>query len=147
MTLKLTLTEDMKSCMRSKDKRKLGVVRLALAAIKQIEVDERIELDDDRIVAVVDKMVKQRRESVSQFEKGDRQDLADQEKYEIEILQQYLPEQLSDEEIVAFVSAAIQESAASSMKEMGKVMGLLKPKIQGRADMRQVSQIIKDQLS
>lgn len=132
--------------MRSQDKRRLGVVRLALAAIKQIEVDERIELDNERVIIIIDKMVKQRRESASQFEKGGRDDLADQEKYEIGVLQQYLPEQLSDDEIAELVGAAIQESEATSLKEMGNVMGLLKPKLQGRADMRQVSQAIKDQL-
>ena len=146
MTLKLQLTDDMKACMRSQDKRRLGVVRLALAAIKQIEVDERIELDNERVIIIIDKMVKQRRESASQFEKGGRDDLADQEKYEIGVLQQYLPEQLSDDEIAELVGAAIQESEATSLKEMGNVMGLLKPKLQGRADMRQVSQAIKDQL-
>lgn len=147
MTLKATLSDDMKTCMREKDKRKLGVIRMALAAIKQVEVDERIKPDDARIIAIIDKMVKQRRESISQFEKGGREDLAEQENFEISVLQAYLPSQLSDEEIAGLIDEAIEASGASSIKEMGKVMSIVKPKAQGRADMRQVSEKIKARLA
>lgn len=144
--LKQQLTDDMKAAMRSKDKPRLGVVRLVLAAIKQREVDERIELDDTQVLAVLDKMVKQRRDSVKQYEDAGRQELADQESYEISVLQEYLPAALSEAEIDALVKAAIESTGAESMKEMGKVMGVLKPQVQGRADMGAVSQRIKSQL-
>lgn len=145
--LKQRFTDDMKQAMRSKDKPRLGVVRLVLAAIKQREVDERIELDDTQVLVVLDKMVKQRRDSIQQFEAAGRQDLADQEHFEISVLQDYLPAALGEEEIEALIDAAIKTSGAASMQEMGKVMGLLKPQMQGRADMGQVSQKIKQRLS
>lgn len=145
--LKSRLTEDMKAAMRSKDKPRLGVVRLVLAAIKQREVDERIELDDTQVLAVLDKMVKQRRDSVKQYTDAGRQDLADQESYEISVLQEYLPAALDDAELEALIKDAISSTGAASMQDMGKVMGVLKPQVQGRADMGAVSQKIKQQLS
>jgi uncharacterized protein YqeY len=141
--LKQQLTEDMKTAMRAKDKKRLGVIRLALAAIKQLEVDERIELDDTRVLAVIDKMVKQRRDSAQQFTDADRPELAEQENYEIGVLQEYLPAALDEAELDALITKAIADSGASSMKEMGQVMGILKPQVQGRADMGAVSQRIK----
>lgn len=148
MNLKERITEDMKSAMRSGEKRQLGVIRLALAAIKQIEVDDRIEsLDDAQVITVLDKMIKQRRESISQYQKAGRDDLQEQEEYEITILQPYLPEALSESEINAIIDQAITDTGASSIKEMGKVMGIIKPKMQGRADMGKVSGQIKERLS
>ncbi len=144
--LKPHLTADMKSAMRSGDKARLKVIRLILAAIKQVEVDERIELDDARVIAVLDKMAKQRRESISQFEKAGRDDLVEIEQAELEVIQHYLPEALSEEEIRQRIDAAIAETGASDMKQMGQVMGKLKPQLQGRADMGQVSQMIKARL-
>ena len=146
-TLKSRLQADMKASMKSGDKARLGVIRLMLAAIKQVEVDERIELDDARIVAVLDKMTKQRRESISQFGQAGRDDLIAVEQAELEIIGEYLPEALSAEEIEALVSATIESTGAATIKDMGKVMGLLKPQLQGRADMAQVSQLIKSRLS
>jgi len=145
-TLKPRLTEDMKSAMRARDKERLGVIRLVLAAIKQIEVDERIELDDARVLAVLDKMVKQRRDSIEQYQSAGRQDLVDQEQFELTIIQEYLPAALTDAEIDSMVAAAIETSGASSPKEMGAVMGILKPQMQGRADMGKVSKLVKDKL-
>ena len=148
MTLKARITEDMKSAMRSGDKRQLGVIRLALAAIKQIEVDSRIDnLDDAQVIIVLDKMIKQRRESISQYQKAGRDDLQEQEEYEITVLQPYLPEALSESEISTIIDQAITETGASSIKDMGKVMGIIKPKMQGRADMGAVSGQIKERLS
>ena len=141
--LKQRLTDDMKAAMREKDKPRLGTVRLVLAAIKQREVDERIELDDTQVLAVLDKMVKQRRDSVKQYEDAGRQELADQETYEIGVLQEYLPAALDDAELDALIKDAIANSGAASMQDMGKVMGVLKPQVQGRADMGAVSQKIK----
>jgi len=137
----------MKTAMRAQDKARLGVIRLMLAAIKQIEIDKRIELDDTEILAVLDKMLKQRRESIIQYEKGNRQDLADQEKFEIDLIQTYMPSQLTESEIKQLISEAIAESGAKTQQEMGKVMAILKPKMQGRADMSLVSSQIKQQLS
>ena len=145
--LKQQLQTDMKTTMKSGDKPRLAVIRLILSAIKQIEVDERIVLDDARVNAVLDKMSKQRRESITQFKKGGRQDLIDIEQAELEILQDYLPEALSEQEINELVESAIASSGASEMKQMGLVMGILKPKLQGRADMSIVSQLIKSRLS
>ena len=145
-TLKVKLQSDMKSSMKSGDKARLLVIRTMLAAIKQIEVDERIELDDNRITAVLDKMTKQRRESIEQFSKASRDDLIAIEEFELEIIKQYLPEALSDAEINNLVEQSIQTSGASSIKDMGKVMGLLKPQLQGRADMRKVGELIKSRL-
>jgi len=149
MSLKQTITEDMKNAMRAGDKPRLGVIRLATAAIKQIEVDERIELQDDdtRVITIIDKMIKQRRESISQFEKANRDDLVKQEEFEITILQPYLPAALSADEIDSLVNDAIDKTGAASIKDMGKVMGILKPQMAGRADMGKVSQTIKARLS
>jgi len=145
--LKPQLTTDMKSSMKSGDKKRLGVVRLMLAAIKQIEVDERIELDDTRILAVLDKMVKQRRESISHYSGAGRDDLVAVEQAEIEIIQEYLPEALSEAEINDLVEQSIAATGAATIKDMGKLMGVLKPQLQGRADMGKVSQLIKSRLS
>ena len=144
--LKQRIQDDMKSAMKGGDKRKLGVIRLIMAAIKQREVDERIELDEDQVLAVLDKMVKQRRDSIEQYEKAGRDELAEQEKFEIEVLQEYLPEALSEEEITDLIKQAMAETGAESMRDMGKVMGILKPKLQGRADMGAVSAKIKQLL-
>ncbi len=132
--------------MKSGDKRKLGVIRLLMAAIKQREVDERIELDDEQVLAVLDKMVKQRRDSFEQYEKAGRDELAEQEQFEIGILQEYLPEALSEDQISDLVKQAIADSNAESMRDMGKVMGQLKPKLQGRADIGAVSAMVKQLL-
>ncbi|MEJ2528955.1 MAG: GatB/YqeY domain-containing protein [Gammaproteobacteria bacterium] len=144
--LKTRISDDMKSAMKSGDKRKLGTIRLLMAAIKQREVDERVELDDEQVLAVLDKMVKQRRDSIDQYEKAGREDLAEQERFEIEILQEYLPEALSAEEISTLVKQAIAATGAESMRDMGKVMGQLKPKLQGRADIGAVSAMVKQLL-
>lgn len=137
----------MKNAMRSGDKPRLGVIRLMLAAIKQIEVDERLEpLPDERILASLDKMMKQRRESILQFEKAERHDLADQEKFELTVIQEFLPAALTENEVTDMVTAAIDETGAASIKDMGKVMAILKPKMQGRADMGKVSGMIKGML-
>jgi len=146
-SLKQRITDEMKSAMRAREKERLGVIRLVLAAIKQREVDERIELDDTQVLAVLDKMVKQRRDSIEQFEAGGRADLADQEKFELELLQTYLPAGLSESEIDALIDEAISTTGASSPRDMGAVMGVLKPKMQGRADMGAVSKMVKDRLS
>jgi uncharacterized protein YqeY len=144
--LKHRIVEDMKNAMRAKDKERLGIIRLILAAIKQREVDERIELTDTDILVILDKMLKQRRDSISQFESAGRHELAAIEKFEIGIIQEYLPEQLSETEIADLIKAAIVESGAESMKDMGKVMAIIKPKVQGKADMGLVSQTLKQLL-
>jgi uncharacterized protein YqeY len=141
--LALAAIKQREVAMRAKDKPRLGVIRLALAAIKQREVDERIELDDTQVLAVIDKMVKQRRDSAQQFTDANRPELADQENFEIGVLQDYLPAALDETELDALITKAIADSGAGSMKEMGKVMGILKPQVQGRADMGAVSQRIK----
>jgi uncharacterized protein YqeY len=146
MSLKDRIREDMKAAMRGGEKRRLGVIRLIMAAVKQREVDDRIELDDGQVTVVLDKMVKQRRESQSQYEQAQRADLAEQEAYEITVLQEYLPVPLSDTEIAQLIEAAISETGASSMKDMGKVMGVLRPRLAGRADMGAVSGQIKARL-
>lgn len=145
--LKLQLQSDMKSSMKSGDKPRLAVIRLMLAAIKQVEVDERIEPDDARVITILDKMAKQRRESIVQFEKANRQDLIDIEQAELVLILHYLPEALSEDEIGQLIQDAIEATGASEMKQMGQVMGLLKPKLQGRADMGKVSQLIKSRLN
>ncbi len=145
--LKNRITEDVKSAMRSKNKARLATLRLLTAAIKQKEVDERIEMDDAAILAVLDKMVKQRKDSIEQYTKAARTDLADVEQAEIVIIQEYLPAQLSDAEIMQLIDEAVSNTGASSMQDMGKVMGQLKPKLQGRADMGAVSGKIKAKLS
>lgn len=146
MSLKDTLQQDMKTAMRAGDKRRLGVIRLINAAVKQREVDERIELDDTQVTAVLDKMAKQRRESIEQYEKAGRNDLAEQEHYELEVLKSYLPEPLSESEIEVLIDAAMATTGAASLKDMGKVMGQLKNKLAGRADMSAVSARIKSRL-
>ena len=146
MTLKDRVTEDMKAAMRAKDAARLSAVRLLLAAMKQKEVDERVELTDADVLGIIDKMVKQRRESIAQYEKAARQDLADQEKFEIGVLSAYLPQQMSEAEVAQAVAAALAESGASGVKDMGKVMALLKPKLAGRADMGKVSGLVKAKL-
>ncbi len=145
--LKNRIQDDVKAAMKAKDKARLGTLRLITAAIKQREVDERTELEDDQVLAVLEKMIKQRRDSIAQYESAGRQDLADQEKSEIAVIEGYMPEGLSDDEIAAMVDAAISESGAEGMRDMGKVMGLVKPKMQGRADMSQVSALVKQKLS
>ena len=146
MSLKIRLTDDMKAAMKGGAKEQLAVIRLILAAIKQREVDERITLDDEQVLAVLEKMLKQRKDSVQQYEAAGREDLAAQERYEIGVIQAYLPAPLSDDEIDALIESAIAESGASSARDMGKVVGLLKPKLQGRADMGLVSGKIKARL-
>ena len=137
----------MKQAMRGGDKRRLGAIRLVMAAIKQREVDERIELDDAAVTAVLDKMAKQRRESIAQYSQAGRDDLVEQENFELELLKTYLPEQLDEAEIDAMIEATIQSTGAASVKDMGKVMGQLKPRLQGRADVGAVSARIKARLS
>lgn len=146
-SLKDRINQDIKTAMREKNKARLGTLRLVSAAIKQREVDERIELDDEQVLALLDKMAKQRNESINQYQKADRQDLIDIELAELDILKEFLPEQLSDEEVSSLIEQAIKDSGASSMKDMGKVMGLLKPQLQGRADMGAVSARIKQALN
>lgn len=146
MSLKERIQQDMKDAMRAADKPRLGTIRLILAAIKQIEVDERKDLDDTGITIVLDRMVKQRRESISQFEKAGRTDLVDQEAAELAIIQTYLPEPLSEGELNALIDEAMAQTGASSIKDMGRVMALLKPELQGRADMGAVSAMIKARL-
>jgi uncharacterized protein len=147
MSLKDRITEDMKAAMRAKDSERLGTIRMLQAAIKQREVDERITLDDTQVLTVVDKMVKMRKESVAQFASGGRTDLVDKENKEIELLQSYLPAQLAEAELDALIAEAIAESGATSIKEMGKAMTLLKQKAQGRADMAAASAKLKAKLS
>jgi uncharacterized protein YqeY len=147
MNLKNKITDDMKAAMRAKETARLGTVRLLLAAMKQKEVDERIELQDSDVLQIIEKMVKQRRESIAQYEKAARQDLADVEKAEITVLQAYLPQQLSDAEVAEAVAAAIQETGAAGPKDMGKVMGLLKSKLAGRTDMGKLSGLVKSKLA
>ena len=146
MSLKERITQDMKDAMRSGDKERLGNIRMLQAAIKQREVDERIMLDDTQVLAVVEKMIKQRKEAIAQFEAGGRADLAAKEKTEIELLQAYMPEQLSSAEVEALVATAIAEHADRTIKDMGKVMALVKTRAAGRADMAAVSAIIKAKL-
>jgi uncharacterized protein YqeY len=146
MSLKERITDDMKAAMRSGEKARLGLIRMITAAIKQREVDERITLDDSQVLSVLEKMIKQRKESLVQFQAGNRQDLVDKEAAEITLLQGYLPSQLSDAEIDALIGDAIQATGAASIKDMGKVMGLIKGKAQGRADMAAVGAKIKAKL-
>ena len=146
MSLKARITDDMKTAMRAKEAARLGTIRLLIAAIKQKEVDERVELDDTAVSRIVEKLIKQRKDSISQFQTAGRDDLVAAEQGELAVLQAYLPEQLSAGEIEAAVVAAITESGATSAKDMGKVMGLLKSRLAGRADMSQVSGLIKTHL-
>jgi uncharacterized protein YqeY len=147
MTLKAKITEDMKDAMRAKDAPRLSAIRLLLAAMKQKEVDERVELSDADVVTIIDKMQKQRRDSIAQYEKGGRQDLADVEKFEMGVLQTYMPQALSDAEVEAEIAAAIQAAGAKAMSDMGKVMAVLKPKLAGKADMGKVSALIRAKLA
>ena len=144
--LKRRIQEDMKAAMRAKDSRRLGVIRMIMAAVKQREVDERTELDDAGVLAVLDKMLKQRRDALAQFREAGREDLVDKESYEIEVIQAYLPPPLSEAELDALIDEAIQATGAASPKDMGKVMGRLKPLVQGRADMGAVSARVKQRL-
>jgi len=144
--LKDQIQDAMKTAMKSGDKARLAVIRLIMSAIKQVEVDERIEVDDSRALGILDKMVKQRRESISQFESGGRDDLATKEQAEIDIIAEFLPKALSEEEIEDIINSAISQTGAESMKDMGKVMGIVKPQITGRADVGAVSQKIKSLL-
>ncbi len=146
MTLIERLKDEQKAAMKARDKARLGAIRLALAAIKQREVDEKITLADDDIVAVLTKMVKQRRDSVAQYEAAGRQDLVDVELAEISVLEEFMPQPLSDDEVAALLDEAIAATGAAGMQDMGKVMGVLKPQIQGRADMGKVSQLVKTKL-
>ena len=146
MTLKLQIQDDVKTAMRARDQKRLTALRLIMAAIKQIEVDKRIELDDEAVLAVLDKMVKQRRESISQYEAAGRDDLAAQEDFELDLISVYLPEPLSDEEVAQLVSQAVSDTGASSIRDMGAVMNVLRPQVQGRADMKAVSNAVKAQL-
>lgn len=145
--LKLRIQEEMKAAMKSGDKRRLSIIRLILAAIKQREIDERINLDDTQVLVVLEKMLKQRRDSISQYQAGGRQDLVDQESYEVDVIQTYLPQPLSEQELIALVDQAVQTSGASSIRDMGKVMAALKTQAQGRADMTAVSNLVKQRLT
>ena len=146
MSLRLQISEDMKTAMRAKDSARLSAIRLLLAAMKQREVDERIELDDTQVIEIIEKMLKQRRDSISQYEAAKRTDLADVEKFEVQVLSGYLPQALTEAEIAAIIEKVIADTGAAGVKDMGKVMGLVKPQIIGRADMGKVSGQIKTRL-
>ena len=146
MTLKARISEDMKNAMRAKDSARLGAIRLLQSAIKQREVDERIELNDGHIIEAIEKMLKQRRDSISQYEAANRQDLADVEKFEVAVLQEYLPQALTDEEVTVILEQVIAETGASGIKDMSKVMAAVKPLVVGRADMGKISGLIKAKL-
>ena len=147
MSIRQTISDDMKTFMRAKDTARLGAIRLLQASIKQKEVDERIELNDDQILTVIQKMLKQRKDSIEAYQQANRQDLIDQEQLEIEVLTKYMPEPLSDEEINQFIEEAIATTGAVDMKDMGKVVGVLKSKVAGRADMGEVSKLVRQKLS
>ncbi|MBS3934664.1 MAG: GatB/YqeY domain-containing protein [Sulfuritalea sp.] len=147
MSLKDRITEDMKTAMKAKETARLGAIRLLLAAIKQKEVDERIALDDAQVIAVIEKMLKQRKDSITQYEAAKRQDLADAEKFEVDVLTAYMPQAMSADEVAAIVAKAIADSGAKIPADMGKVMALVKPQIAGRADMGEVSKLVKAKLS
>ena len=146
MTLKAQIQEDVKSTMRARDQRRLTAMRLITAAIKQVEIDKRIEMDDEAVITVLGKMVKQRRESLEQYRSAGRDDLAEQEEFEIELITAYLPEALSDDEISVLIKQTIAETGASSIRDMGAVMNKLRGELQGRADMKAVSNAVKEQL-
>ena len=146
-TLKDRITEDMKSAMRAKQSERLGAIRLLLAAIKQKEVDERVTVDDAAVVGIIEKLIKQRNDSIEQFEKAGRTELADKERNELQLLKEYLPQQMSDAELSAAIDAAIAESGATGAQAMGKAMALLKPRIAGRADMGKASSLVKQRLA
>lgn len=145
-TLKVRIQDDVKDAMRSKDKERLVTLRLITAAIKQKEVDERIDMDDDAVIAVLEKMVKQRKDSISQYTQAGRDDLAAKEQVELDLIQTYLPAQMSEAELTALIDKAVADTGASSMKDMGKLMGVIKPQVAGKADMGLVSKIVKSKL-
>ncbi|MGY1488705.1 GatB/YqeY domain-containing protein [Methylobacillus pratensis] len=147
MTIKAQLAEDMKAAMRAKDSARLGAIRLLQAAIKQREVDERIELDDGQVIEAIEKMLKQRRDSITQYEAANRHDLADVEKFEVTVLKTYLPAALSEDEVNVILDSVIAETGATSIKDMSKVMAAIKPKVVGRADMGKISGLIKSKLA
>ncbi|MFA6311467.1 MAG: GatB/YqeY domain-containing protein [Sterolibacterium sp.] len=147
MSLKERVIEDMKNAMRARETARLGAIRLLLAAIKQREVDERIQLDDVAVIGVIDKMLKQRKDSIEQYQKAKRQDLVDAEQFEVSVLTAYMPQALSSEEVAAIVAAAVTESGAKTIQDMSKVMALAKPKLAGRADMGEVSKLVRAKLS
>ena len=147
MSLKVRIQEDVKNAMRAHQRERLATLRLVTAAIKQKEVDERVDLDDEQVLAVLDKMVKQRRESLEQYEKAGREDLAKQERYELSLIQDYLPEPLGEEQLTALIESTISQLGASSIRDMGGVMNALRAEVQGRADMKAVSQAVKSQLT
>ena len=147
MALKAQITEDMKTAMRAKETARLGTIRLLLSAMKQREVDERIELSDADVMGIIEKMIKQRRESIVQYEKGGRADLADAEKFEVGVLSGYLPQQMTEAEVASEIDAAVASTGAKAMPDMGKVMAILKPKLAGRADLAKVSAQVKARLS
>jgi uncharacterized protein YqeY len=146
MSLKAQISEDMKTAMRAKDSARLGTIRLLQSAIKQREVDERVELNDGDVIAVIEKMLKQRRDSIAAYESANRQDLADVEKFEVSVLQTYLPQQLTEEELNAILEKVVVETGASGIKDMSKVMAAIKPLVVGRADMGKISGLIKTRL-
>ncbi|BEU01914.1 aspartyl-tRNA amidotransferase subunit B [Agarivorans sp. OAG1] len=147
MSLKATLQDEQKAAMRAKDKFRLGTLRMLLAAVKQVEIDERITLDDDQILSIIVKQVKQRKDAAEQFTAAERQDLADKELAEIEILEAFLPQALSEQEVASLIEAAIAQTGAAGMQDMGKVMGILKPQVQGRADMGAISAAVRSKLA
>jgi uncharacterized protein YqeY len=147
MSLKSRIQEDVKQAMKARDKERLAVLRLVTAAIKQIEVDQRIELDDEAVTAVLDKMVKQRRESLSQYQQAGRDDLAGQEQFELDLIATYLPEPLSEQQLELLINETIALTGAAGVQDMGKVMGMLKPQVQGRADMKAVSATVRSRLA
>ena len=145
--LKARISQEMKDALRAGQKQRLGALRLMLSEIKRVEVDERVELDDPRVLAILDKMAKQRRDSMAQYEKANRQDLVDQERFELDLLATFMPRQLSAEEISALIEESLAATGATSMRDMGKLMGELRPKVQGRADMTQISAMVKARLT
>lgn len=147
MSLKDRVVEDMKNAMRARETARLGAIRLLLAAIKQREVDERIQLDDVAVIGVIDKMLKQRKDSIEQYQRAKRQDLVDAEQFEVSVLTAYMPQALSSEEVAAIVTAAVAESGAKTIQDMSKVMALAKPKLAGRADMGEVSKLVRAKLA
>jgi uncharacterized protein YqeY len=147
MSLKLQITEDMKTAMRAKDSARLGAIRLLQAAIKQREVDERIELSDADVISAIEKMLKQRRDSIAAYESANRTDLADVEKYEVSVLQEYLPQQLTEAEILSILDQVVADTGAAGVKDMGKVMAAIKPLVAGKADMGKISGLIKTRLA
>lgn len=147
MSLKIRISDDMKAAMRARDAPRLAAIRLLLAAMKQKEIDERVELTDTDVISTIEKMIKQRRDSITQYEAGSRKDLADAERFEITVLQAYMPQALSDAEIAAAIAEAVQSSGAKAMSDMGKVMAALKPRLAGKADMGKVSALVKSKLA